>query len=229
MKNPFYLFILAFLFNSLYSFAQSKTTVYAKGGITIPIGAYSDGMENNEGGYAKSGSGFGLGVGYDLKHFYRVSLEAQYRTNPASDKKLEELANSIYPGITWKIDAGSYEMTGIMAGFGMYIPETSDMIFGFKAGLGVFNFKTPEFTIRGSVDGTSESLSETSDNATSGAFSLEAEIGYRFGKSHSITFNPDFFIAKPEFKTTNPVDGSSAAYQQEMNSIMLGLRYTYRF
>ncbi|MFM9051741.1 MAG: hypothetical protein ACKOKF_05410 [Bacteroidota bacterium] len=230
MKNNSTLFLASALLLSYVAKSQSPVTAYVKAGPAIAIGAYGAGMENEEAGLARSGMSYGAGVSYDLnRNFYRLSMEFQYRSNPTNESEMKDWAQKSYPGIDWNIHAGTWKMQGLMLGVGTYVPEEKKLVLGFKIGLGVFGFNSPDLSITGSAGETSAFVSTKSDNAISGAFSIETEAGYRFNAHHSLTFSPDYFLAKPEFKSTNPVDGSSMNYKQEISTIGLNFRYNCRF
>ncbi|MFM7217938.1 MAG: hypothetical protein ACKO1U_07975 [Bacteroidota bacterium] len=229
MKNFARLFLIALLMTSSAAKSESPISVNLKAGPTFPVGEYGAGPENAEAGLAVTGASFSLGMGYDLNSNYRLTLDFQYRTNPTDEQAIKDWAQSQYPTINWNIHTGAYKMEGVVVGFSSYFPERTKLILGMKVGIGVFNFSSPEFDISASSGEINSAMSQGSDKSVSGAFSLEAEVGYRFNKQHSISITPEYFVANPEFQSEDPITGENSSYNQSITTFGLNLLYAYHF
>lgn len=177
-------------------------------GVSAPTGNFgSKDFDNSEATYANVGAMFDLTFGYKISPNFGITAMWRNQINGIDTDKykqdfenyLDNNTNAFYPRA--EIEAGSFKLSGFMAGIYTTFPVSKKLFFDTRVLLGYSLATTPSFSTVVYEYGT-KSLTINRDQAETGAFSYIVGAGIKKAVSEKtyLMVNIDFYSTKAEWK-----------------------------
>ena len=177
-------------------------------GVCAPTGNFgSKDFNNSEATYANVGAMFDLTFGYKISPNFGITAMWRNQINGIDTDKykqdfenyLDNNTNAFYPRA--EIEAGSFKLSGFMAGIYTTFPVSKKLFFDTRVLLGYSLATTPSFSTVVYEYGT-KSLTINRDQAETGAFSYIVGAGIKKAVSEKtyLMVNIDFYSTKAEWK-----------------------------
>ena len=233
--------ILFILFSSLilaqdggfFSGAGGRAYIDISTGPSFPLNNFGDDNPNNQrSGYAQTGYSVGLSGGIRFLNLFEISVVGFRNAYGTNLDNLIESFNQSNPGAGFNASSDSWEIYGILGGFGLSYPEGHGFFGDVKVLGGYLNSTSPEIMLRTSSEDTYAKIESSTSSSLIYYFSgaVRRVLSDRLHLSLGLQYiwgSADFKNVKTITSIGGNINESTASFQRNMYAwgLTLGLRF----
>jgi hypothetical protein len=192
-------------------------------GFSYPLGEFASAdPKDKNAGLAQNGVFYQLNFSRFLSSHVGMAISIFEQENPVNgDRIVIDLRRIYSPSVTVRF--GNWINAGLMAGihYKIHAGKNSPFCFHARLQLGFVNCSTPEYHVRGNVNGAALHLDQDSFSAIAPVYSASGGVSVSPNKYFSIVFWGNFMDSYPDFPnaTTTINSGISVVNSFEQNMV----------